>query len=204
MRRTRADYSTLQRFHIEFGIVEEDEDDISIEDNKNDVQAKFNNEETSEIKNFEISDKITKDELIPTSSSRRSSLGNVNPRRSSVTNVGISSSIGPSLAGLFPTLPINLLDQTSNSNNNLLNTRRATLGSILESSPNFEESAIRRWSSRIPFLKTDLLNSDINDDNNHLQHYHMHLPHLHMPHLFDAGRRFSFGIRRQSHTVRKL
>lgn len=139
-------------------------------------------------------------------------------RRSSITNAAISSSIGPSIIGIFPGASNNLVDG---------NLRRSETFETL----NFEESAnkdpkYRRWS-RLPFLKgshhqhhpLDEVNGLNGDESksqqydhqhhyHHHHHHHHHLPHLHVPNFMltgpssdGTGRKFSFGIRRHSHTV---
>ncbi|XP_023245841.1 kinase D-interacting substrate of 220 kDa [Copidosoma floridanum] len=110
------------------------------------------------------------------------------------TSVAISSSIGPSIVGVFPGAPTDLL-------------RSETLAALaLEE--DVREARTSRWSARLPFLRGLQHNDDLDD-----QHCHHHLPHLHVPTFMitgpssdggsGTGRKFSFGIRRHSHTPQK-
>lgn len=163
----------------------------------------------------------------------------INNRRPSITNVAICSSIGPSLAGIFPGAPSNLFigtaDDSSAASQLLSNLRRSATFSDLNGPLDLEAAATdargRRWSSKLPFWRglqhqdskdsTTTENSEVQlvdqhrpkHHHHHYFHHHHHhhvLPHLHVPTFSitgptsegsGTGRKFSFGIRRHSHTV---
>lgn len=144
-------------------------------------------------------------------------------RRPSITNLAITSSIGPSLAGIFPGAPTNLFSSSDFEASGL---RKSASFSSLQEQLDLEESAkdarSHKWSSKLPFFKqhhqdsvkdSDEADGGEGDQRKHHDHHHHHhhgLPHLHVPtfHITGplsngsgTGRKFSFGIRRHSHAV---
>ncbi|XP_016843312.1 kinase D-interacting substrate of 220 kDa B isoform X3 [Nasonia vitripennis] len=136
----------------------------------------------------------------------------INTRRSSITNVAICSSIGPSLAGIFPGAPSDLFTDSRMAESEPVpqllasSLRRSVTFSTLNEPLTLEEAVRdargRRWSSKLPFLRA-LQNQDSREssttDNSELQligtqqshrskhhhHYHHHHHHHHhlLPHL---------------------
>lgn len=190
MRRSRAENITSfasRLFRMDFGITEEDEDEVAA--------AERDPDSKSQDGALDISDRAS-----VTSS-----------RKSSIASAAIGSSIGPSLAGLFPGI----------SNDVLLgpqNLKRSASLAVLNVDTRSLDGAIRdskgrRWSSRLPFMRPGSDDPDMDEDLKRFQFHHLrhpHLPHLHMPQFMVSGssseggygRKFSFGLRRFSHTVR--
>ncbi|XP_023318600.1 uncharacterized protein LOC111694462 [Trichogramma pretiosum] len=130
-------------------------------------------------------------------------------RRPSITDVAICSSIGPSLAGIFPGAPGDLFSASGvdpASSPLLISTlRRSSTYSALNEPIHLEEAVRdargRRWSARLPFLRGLYQDSrdsggeieSADDDQlqlaqqrpKHHHHYHHHHHHHHhlLPHL---------------------
>lgn len=189
MRRSRGDFTSFasRLFHMDFGIAEEDEDEVAAADR--DLDSK------SQDGALDMSDRVS-----VTSS-----------RKSSIANAAIGSSIGPSLAGLFPGIPDDVLLGPPNLK------RSASLAALNVDTRSLDgairDSKGRRWSSRLPFMKPGSDDLDMDEDLKRFQFHHLrhpHLPHLHIPQFMISGpsseggygRKFSFGLRRFSHTVR--
>ncbi|XP_058810678.1 kinase D-interacting substrate of 220 kDa B-like [Phymastichus coffea] len=223
---------TSHRFQINFGIAEENEEDLKAVQLDDDPSRTPQSEASIYmppddlispivVQKAEEWQKINTLSKLENGSIRRQTMPEIRissypstPRRSSITNAAIYSSIGPSIASVFPGAPSNFLSPSPDAASQLVisNLRRsATFVALAE--PSALEEAVRdakgrRWSSRLPFFRGFNQHDAIGNgtlDENKKHHHHLMLPHLHFPAIDSIGsgygRKFSFGIRRHSHTT---
>lgn len=237
----KATFSS-HRFQIDFGITEEDEEEIKAEevDDKDEgititatptvvVEEPPKETELKEVCVHPAPPKSapSKDVVRSVNPARRQTMPEISsehltklstkqtlsvppaPRRPSITNLAITSSLGPSLAGIFPGAPTNLFSSSDPESSQPLasNLRKSASFSSLQDSLNLEEAAkdarSHRWSAKLPFFKLHHQDSKDADEtdaagdeehqrkhHHHFHHHHHHLhglPHLHVPSFLITG-----------------
>lgn len=180
-------------------------------------EDKFFNENSPEV----VDNKLDKDFDVATI------IGRNDKRKSSITNMAISSSIAASLIGISSQVPRNLVKKDPERG---FHSAAQSINSICTSISDdtvLDEVVVpssclsARRKSRLPLLRlhmpqphswSNFISGSTEPDelrshtsNNHHHHHHYHFPHIPVPTITftgdGPGRKFSIGIRRHSQTV---